>query len=304
MALESTPDEIKAFLEQLAAQAEITDFIQNLGRDLVASGVLRAEEFDKTPGMLQVAKLKTKLRDSKIYVGDIEAGAEWKTKKADWWDQHGAQLVIRIQKAWKTQAGGVGAVTDAVIRGQVLSKAEREEVVEDPLMGQLEAKLAVEDVEGCKTLLVSTTRFGALFQRGWINFKETGASDKDVADNSLRRLNSAFLAYSRLWTGKVLPEIFREIYTRRQYYPPKFFGQLHEQLTAFASGKGFEEGLLSAMALMAERGSAKELGSCSAQTISKALAAAMRVYHAMLDDVGSAAGQHAVPPPNLGDFSV
>ena len=44
MALESTPDEIKAFLEQLAAQAEITDFIQNLGRDLVASGVLRAEE--------------------------------------------------------------------------------------------------------------------------------------------------------------------------------------------------------------------------------------------------------------------
>jgi PP-loop superfamily ATP-utilizing enzyme len=59
MALESTPDEIKAFLEQLAAQAEITDFIQNLGRDLVASGVLRAEEFDKTPGMLQVAKLKS-----------------------------------------------------------------------------------------------------------------------------------------------------------------------------------------------------------------------------------------------------
>ena len=44
MALESTPDEIKAFLEQLAAQAEITDFIPNLGRDLVASGVLRAEE--------------------------------------------------------------------------------------------------------------------------------------------------------------------------------------------------------------------------------------------------------------------
>ena len=41
MALESSPDEIKAFLEQLAGQAEITDFIQNLGRDLVASGVLR-----------------------------------------------------------------------------------------------------------------------------------------------------------------------------------------------------------------------------------------------------------------------
>jgi hypothetical protein len=38
MALESTPDEIKAFLEQLAAQAEITDFIQNLGRDLGPRG--------------------------------------------------------------------------------------------------------------------------------------------------------------------------------------------------------------------------------------------------------------------------
>ena len=32
------------------------------------------------------------------------------------------------------------------------------------------------------------------------------------------------------------------------------------------------------MALMAERGSVKELGSCSAQTISKALVTAMRVY--------------------------
>ena len=30
MALESSPDEIKAFLEQLAGQAGITDFIQNL----------------------------------------------------------------------------------------------------------------------------------------------------------------------------------------------------------------------------------------------------------------------------------
>ena len=47
MAQESSSDEIKAFLEQLASQAEITDFIQNLGRDLVASGVLRSEEFDK-----------------------------------------------------------------------------------------------------------------------------------------------------------------------------------------------------------------------------------------------------------------
>ena len=259
----------------------------------MASGVLRAEEFYKNPGMLQVAKLKNKLRESKIYVGDVEAGAVWKDQKEGWWDQHGAGLVIRIQKAWKTQAGGLGMVTDAVIRGQVLSKNEREEVVEDPLMAQLEEKLAAEDVDACKALLVSTTRFGALFQRGWINFKESGANYKDMADSGLRRLNSAFLSYSRLWQGKILPDILKESYTRRHYYPPKFCAHLHEQLTAFASGKNFEESLLSAMALLAERGSVKELGSCSAQAISKALTVAMKVYHAMLDDVGAAAGQHA-----------
>ena len=81
MAQQSTAGEITAFLDQLARQAEITDFIQNLGRDLVASGVLRAEEFDKNPGMLQVAKLKNKLRESKIYVGDVEAGAVWKDQR-------------------------------------------------------------------------------------------------------------------------------------------------------------------------------------------------------------------------------
>jgi hypothetical protein len=37
MAQQSTAGEITAFLDQLAGQAEITDFIQNLGRDLVAS---------------------------------------------------------------------------------------------------------------------------------------------------------------------------------------------------------------------------------------------------------------------------
>ena len=290
----STADEIGAFLDQLSGQAEIGDFIDNMGQDLVASGVLRKAEFSPKPGMLQVAKLRTKFRDSKVYVGDIEAGADWKGRQAEWWDAHGARLVIRVQKAWKTQAGGVGTVTDAIIRGQVLSKIECEEVVDDSLMAQLEEKLAAEDVDECKKLIVSTTRFGALFQRGWINFKEAGVSEKEAVDNNRRRLNSAFLEYSRLWSGKVLPGIFADSYTRRHYYPPKFFPTLHEQLTAFASGKGFEEGLLAAMVLMTEVDSVKELGSCSAQAISKALATAMKVYHAMLDDVGEAAGQHAL----------
>eukprot|EP01043_Picozoa_sp_COSAG02_P008563 COSAG02_NODE_276_length_26189_cov_810.678191_8_plen_95_part_00 len=85
MAQQSTAGEITAFLDQLVGQAEITDFIQNLGRDLVASGVLRAEEFDKNPGMLQVAKLKNKLRESKIYVGDVEVGVVWKDQGHSKW---------------------------------------------------------------------------------------------------------------------------------------------------------------------------------------------------------------------------
>eukprot|EP01043_Picozoa_sp_COSAG02_P068673 COSAG02_NODE_11488_length_1714_cov_120.055108_1_plen_180_part_00 len=45
---------------------------------------------------------------------------------------------------------------------------------------------------------------------------------------------------------------------------------------------------------MAEQGSAKELGSCGVTTIAKAVGVALKVYHAMLDDVGPAAGQRAV----------
>ena len=37
----STADEISAFLDQLSDQAEVGHFIDNLGQDLVASGVLR-----------------------------------------------------------------------------------------------------------------------------------------------------------------------------------------------------------------------------------------------------------------------
>eukprot|EP01048_Picozoa_sp_COSAG05_P032324 COSAG05_NODE_12320_length_472_cov_2.509383_1_plen_74_part_00 len=60
------------------------------------------------------------------------------------------------------------------------------------------------------------------------------------------------MAYSRMWSGKVLPELFKTKYTRRTYYKPKFFEQLHEQLAAFAAGKDFEDGFLGAMALMAD----------------------------------------------------
>ena len=125
-AQQSTEAEWSAFLDQLRDQAEIDDFIENLGQDLVGSEILREADFGKKPSMLQKSKLKTKLRGSKIYVGDIEADASWKTKKEQWWDEHGSKLVIRIQDAWKRRAGGVSSLTDEMIRGQVLScRAER-----------------------------------------------------------------------------------------------------------------------------------------------------------------------------------
>jgi hypothetical protein len=291
-AAQSTETEWTAFLDQLRDEAEIGDFIENLGQDLVGSEILREAEFGKKPSMLQKSKLKAKLRGSKIFVGDIEADASWKNKQEQWWDEHGSKLVIRIQDAWKRRAGGVGSVTDEMIRGQVLSRQECNEVVEDEKMAAAEQKLEDADFEGCKKLIASNTRFGSLFQRGWVNFKADG-SKTEPSDQGRRRLNAAFLAYSRLWTGKALPALFKKKYARRSYYKPKFFEQLHEQLAAFAAGKDLEDGFLGAMALMADVKSVKELGSCGMSTVAKAAETALMIYDLMLDDVGDAAAQRA-----------
>jgi hypothetical protein len=87
---QSTETEWTAFLDQLRDEAEIDDFIENLGQDLVGSEILREAEFGKKPSMLQKSKLKTKLRGSKIFVGDIEADASWKNKKFAHWQRGGA----------------------------------------------------------------------------------------------------------------------------------------------------------------------------------------------------------------------
>ena len=293
--MQSSAAEIAAFLAQLKNQAEVTDFMENLGQDLLGSGVLREADFGKKPTSLQLSKLKAKFRESKVYVGDVQAGAEWKDKKDEWWDEHGAPLVLRIQDAWKAQAGGTGTITEALIRGQVLSRPEVKEIVQDAKMPELEALLAAQDVAQIKVKLASASRFGALFQRGWVNFKEA-SGDKggtDATDPDRMRLNVAFLAYSRMWTGKILPELVADRYARRLYYPPKFFEQVHVNLTAFAAGKEIEEGLLAAMTLLADKNSVKELGSCGVSTLSKALGSALAIYDAMLDDVGTGAGLRA-----------
>ena len=57
----SSEAEVTAFLDELRDTALIHNFIENLGQDLVSTGVLREAEFGKKPGMLQLAKLKIRL---------------------------------------------------------------------------------------------------------------------------------------------------------------------------------------------------------------------------------------------------
>ena len=59
-AAQSTETEWTTFLDQLRDQAEIDDFIENLGQDLVGSEILREAEFGKKPSMLQKSKLKAR----------------------------------------------------------------------------------------------------------------------------------------------------------------------------------------------------------------------------------------------------
>ena len=118
----SSEAEVTAFLDELRDTALIHNFIENLGQDLVSTGVLREAEFGKRPGMLQLAKLKIRFKQSGIQVGDIPTTAEWAEKKMDWWEQHGAKLILRVQDKWKSQAAGVGAVSESgcvpLVRGR------------------------------------------------------------------------------------------------------------------------------------------------------------------------------------------
>ena len=68
----STPAEFRGFLVTLKGVAQITDFLDVLGKDLVRSGILREAEFSlKDPDRLQKAKLKARLIDSGVKIDDI-----------------------------------------------------------------------------------------------------------------------------------------------------------------------------------------------------------------------------------------
>ena len=290
----STPAEFRGFLVSLKRDAQITDFLDVVGKDLVRSGVLREAEFSlKDPDRLQKAKLKARLIDSGVKIDDISTDVRFRNQPDDWWEEHGALLASRIQAAWDSQVGGGAVLGDAMVAGQVLSERECKRVVEDSDMSLLEKHLQAQDQVEIKNVIQSGTEFGRLFQRGWLNFRESAKQPTASKTDFWRpRLNQAFMGYTRLWTGTLLPDILAERYTRRISYPPRFFDQLLSELAAFAAGRDIEECLIKAMSMLAEL-STKELGSCGVSFITKALGAVLAIFHSMLDGVGPAAGQRA-----------
>ena len=83
----STPGEFRGFLVNLKEDAQILDFLDVVGKDLVRSGVLREAEFSlKDPDRLQKAKLKARLIDSGVKIDDISTDAFFKDQPDDWWE--------------------------------------------------------------------------------------------------------------------------------------------------------------------------------------------------------------------------
>ena len=114
----STPAEFRGFLVALKRDAQITDFLDVVGKDLVRSGVLREAEFSlKDPDRLQKAKLKARLIDSGVKIDDISTDVLFRNQPDDWWEEHGALLASRIQAAWDSQAGGGAVLGDAMVAG-------------------------------------------------------------------------------------------------------------------------------------------------------------------------------------------
>ena len=52
-------------------------------------------------------------------MGDIPTDEEWSDKKMEWWETHGAKLILRVQDAWKSQAAGVKQWTPSHARSMV-----------------------------------------------------------------------------------------------------------------------------------------------------------------------------------------
>eukprot|EP01046_Picozoa_sp_COSAG06_P016529 COSAG06_NODE_1096_length_10720_cov_195.594521_7_plen_244_part_00 len=107
--------------------------------------------------------------------------------------------------------------------------------------------------------------------------------------------------YSNLWSGKILINIVRAEYTRREIFPSRFGEALHQALARVVSGDDAGKALVQALALLVDT-SEKLLPQCAAGQLVKALGTALQVMHSMMDKVGAQAGrraqdkQYAQPP--------
>ena len=133
--------------QKIKEDVQVTDFIQVVGTDLLGAKVISAADFSTPPNPLQLAKLTRRIRESGIHITDIEVGQEWKDKQDEWWEEHGALFVERLQDKWKSRAAGGGALTDKMLEGKYLSVPEASYVVQhkdfDLLMRKLGARPAL-----------------------------------------------------------------------------------------------------------------------------------------------------------------
>ena len=209
-------DEFRDFLQKIKEQVQVTDFIQVVGTDLLGA---------------KVAKLTRRIRESGVHIADIEVGAEWSGKQDEWWEEHGALFVERLQDKWKSRAAGGGALTDKMLEGKYLSVPEASYVVQHKDFDLLMRKLEAEDWPGVRLLTGEKERFGQLVRKGALYFRELGGKAPKAAkeDHDRAALDAMLHRYSSLWTGKILMDTVRAEYTRREVFPSRFGEALHHR---------------------------------------------------------------------------
>ena len=140
----------------------------------------------------------------------------------------------------------------------------------------------------------SSGEFGKLITRAALHFKEQGGKAGKTAADDFNRpaLDQLLQAYATLWQGKIIMEVVKDTYTRRELFPPRFGEELQVALTEFADGKAFELGFCKALAMLAEV-ELKDLPSCAHGVLMKALGVVINILHAGFHKVGAKAARCA-----------
>ena len=110
-------------------------------------------------------------------------------------------------------------MTDQMIKGKVLRKQECDVVVQHGDFMTLSEALKAEDWVKAKALTdPSTGEFGKLVTRAALQFKEQGGKAGKTAADDFNRpaLDQLLQAYATLWQGKIIMEVVKDTYTRRE----------------------------------------------------------------------------------------